>query len=116
GDMWKDIERLVSAMAEVKRRFSKDKTGMLDHEYINPKVVLSPQAAFYGNQKSVPITESAGRISGEFVMCYPPGIPILAPGEMITEEILGYIRYSKERGCVMTGTEDMNIERIRVIE
>lgn len=116
GDMWKDIERLVSAMAEVKRRFSKDKTGMLDHEYINPKVILSPQAAFYGNQKSVPIGESAGRISGEFVMCYPPGIPILAPGEMITEEILGYIRYSKERGCVMTGTEDMNIERIKVIE
>ncbi|MDE6133498.1 MAG: aminotransferase class I/II-fold pyridoxal phosphate-dependent enzyme, partial [Oscillospiraceae bacterium] len=116
GDMWKDIERLVSAMAEVKRRFSKDKTGMLDHEYINPKVILSPQAAFYGNQKSVPVEESSGRISGEFVMCYPPGIPILAPGEMITEEILGYISYSKERGCVMTGTEDMNIERIRVIE
>ncbi len=116
GDMWKDIERLVSAMAEVKRRFSKDKTGMLDHEYINPKVILSPQAAFYGDQKSIPIEESAGKISGEFVMCYPPGIPILAPGEMITEEILAYIRYSKERGCVMTGTEDMNIERIRVIE
>ncbi|MCM1329564.1 MAG: aminotransferase class I/II-fold pyridoxal phosphate-dependent enzyme [Ruminococcus sp.] len=115
GDMWKDIERLVSAMAEVKRRFSKDKTGMLEQEYINPRVVLSPQAAFYGNQKSVPIAESAGKISGEFVMCYPPGIPILAPGEMITEEILAYISYSKERGCVMTGTEDMNIERIRVI-
>lgn len=116
GDMWKDIERLVSAMAEVKRRFSKDKTGMLNNEYIAPRVILSPQAAFYGVQKSVPIGESAGRISGEFVMCYPPGIPILAPGEMITEEILAYIRYSKERGCVMTGTEDMNIERIRVIE
>lgn len=116
GDMWKDIERLVSAMAEVKRRFSGDKTGMLDHEYIPPRVELSPQAAFYGEQKSVPIEESAGRISCEFVMCYPPGIPILAPGEMITEEILAYIRYSKERGCVMTGTEDMNIERIRVIK
>lgn len=116
GDMWKDIERLVSAMAEVKRRFSKDKTGMLEQEYINPRVVLSPQAAFYGRQNSVPIAESAGKISGEFVMCYPPGIPILAPGEMITEEILAYISYSKERGCVMTGTEDMNIERIRVID
>lgn len=114
GDMWKDIERLVSAMAEIKRRFSRDKTGMLDHEYIEPRVAMSPQAAFYGNQISVPIGESAGRISCEFVMCYPPGIPILAPGEMITEEILDYIRYSKERGCVMTGTEDMDINRIKV--
>lgn len=116
GDMWKDIERLVSAMAEVKRRFSRDKAGMLKHEYIEPRVELSPQAAFYGEQRSVPIETSAGRISGEFVMCYPPGIPILAPGEMITEEILDYISYSKERGCVLTGAEDMNTERIRVME
>lgn len=116
GDMWKDIERLVSAMAEIKRRFSRDKTGMLDHEYINPQVVLSPQAAFYGVQKPVPIEKSAGKISGEFVMCYPPGIPILAPGEMITDEILAYIKYSKERGCVMTGTEDMDINYIKIIE
>ncbi len=116
GDMWKDIERLVAALAEIKRRFSKDKAGMLDHEYINPQVVLTPQEAFYGEQVSVPIEKSAGRISGEFVMCYPPGIPIVAPGELITEEILTYIRYSKERGCSMTGTEDMNMEHIKVIE
>lgn len=116
GDMWKDIERLVSAMAEVKRRFSRDKAGMLKHEYIEPRVELSPQAAFYGEQRSIPIETTAGRISGEFVMCYPPGIPILAPGEMITEEILDYISYSKERGCVLTGAEDMNTERIRVME
>ncbi len=115
GDMWKDIERLVSALAEIKRRFSRDKTGMLSAEYITPQVELSPQAAFYGKQTSVPITESAGKISGEFVMCYPPGIPVLAPGEMITPEILDHIRYSKERGCVMTGTEDMNIEKIKVL-
>ena len=39
-------------------------------------------------------------------MCYPPGIPIFAPGERITKEILDYIRYSKEKGCFLTGTED----------
>ncbi len=116
GDMWKDIERLVSAMAEVKRRFSRDKTGMLNVEYISPQVAVSPKEAFYGKQTSLPIDESAGRISGEFVMCYPPGIPILAPGEMITPDILDHIKYSKDRGCMMTGTEDMDIERIKVLE
>ena len=60
--------------------------------------------------------ESAGRITAEFVMCYPPGIPILAPGEKITEEILDYIAYAKEKGCSLTGPEDMNIERINVIK
>ena len=40
---------------------------------------------------------------------------LFAPGEKITSEILDYIRYSKERGCMMTGTEDMDIENIKVI-
>lgn len=48
-------------------------------------------------------------------MCYPPGIPILAPGERITKEILDYIRYAKEKGCFMTGTEDVNIDYINVV-
>ena len=60
--------------------------------------------------------ESRGCICGEFVMCYPPGIPILAPGEMITKEILDYISYAKEKGCFMTGTEDMTLETINVVE
>lgn len=49
-------------------------------------------------------------------MCYPPGIPILAPGEMITQEIINYIEYAKEKGCLMTGTQDMNLEYINVVD
>ena len=48
-------------------------------------------------------------------MAYPPGIPILAPGERITEEIISYIEYAKEKGCLLTGTEDMHVEKINVV-
>ena len=89
---------------------------MFDHEYINPEVVLTPQEAFYSKKKSMPIGESDGKICAEFVMCYPPGIPILAPGEKITNEILDYISYAKEKGCFLTGTEDIKIENINVVE
>ncbi|MGN0666595.1 MAG: aminotransferase class I/II-fold pyridoxal phosphate-dependent enzyme [Huintestinicola sp.] len=116
GDRWKDIERLVSALSEIKRRFSKGIAATVDHEYINPNIIMSPKAAFYGEQETLPIMESAGRVSCEFVMCYPPGIPIIAPGELLTSEILEYIDYSKKRGCFMTGTEDMAIEHIKVIK
>ncbi|HZK62065.1 MAG TPA: aminotransferase class I/II-fold pyridoxal phosphate-dependent enzyme [Anaerovoracaceae bacterium] len=115
GDRERDIERLVSSLAEIHRRFKKERTGMLDHEYINPLVITTPQQAFYGNKVSVPLLESAGRVCGEFVMLYPPGIPILAPGEMITEDILDYIQYAKGKGCFMTGPEDMKVERLNVI-
>lgn len=116
GDRKRDVERLVSAMSEIRRIYKKDKTGMMSHEYINPEVVYSPQTAFYSDKRTVPIHESAGKICTEFVMCYPPGIPILAPGERITGDILEYISYAKEKGCSLTGPEDMEIEYLNVME
>ncbi len=116
GDRGLEIERLISSLAEIKRLYSKDSTGMFDHEYINPDVVMPPQKAFYSNKRHSLIKDSAGMISGEFVMAYPPGIPILAPGERITEEIIDYILYAKEKGCLLTGTEDMKVESINVVE
>ena len=115
GDRIQDIERLVGALADIKRLYSKDPAKMLNTEYINPKVLVSPQVAFYSQKESMPVRETAGRICGEFVMCYPPGIPILAPGEMITPEIIEYIVYAKEKGCSMQGTEDPEVENLNVL-
>ena len=116
GDRQLDLERLVAALSEIKRRYSSDKTGIFDHEYIKPQVATTPQKAFYAPKISMPIAESAGHIASEFVMCYPPGIPILAPGERITEKILAYIAYCKEKGCFLTGTEDSTITHINVLK
>ncbi len=116
GDRIKNIERLVSALAEIRRRFKRDKTGLLTQEYLPPVVAVSPQEAFYADKESLPIMETEGRICSEFVMCYPPGIPILAPGERITRDILEYICYAKEKGCSMTGTEDPDINNLNVLK
>ena len=115
GDRTQDIERLVGALADIARLYKKDKAGLLSGEYIAPKVIRSPQEAFYAEKKSLQIRETSGCISGEFVMCYPPGIPILAPGEMITDEIIEYIIYAKEKGCSMQGTEDPAVEHLMVL-
>ena len=115
GDRPLDIERLISALAEIKRLHAKSPAGLFDHEYVEPKVEMSPQAAFYAPKRSVAIARSEGRVSGEFVMCYPPGIPILAPGERITREVLDYVLYAKSKGCFMTGPADMKINRINVV-
>jgi len=115
GDKSLAIERLISSLSEIKRLYSKDKTGMFDHEYIKPLVAMTPQEAFYSPKKSISLNKSKGKISSEFVMCYPPGIPILAPGEYITDDILNYISYAKEKGCFLTGTEDKYIEKINIV-
>lgn len=116
GDRRQDVERLVSALAEVKRRYKRDKAGLLTQEYIEPTVEVTPQEAFYAEKESVSLEESAGRICSEFVMCYPPGIPIIAPGERITKQIIEYIQYARKKGCSMTGPEDANIERLNVLK
>lgn len=116
GDRERDIERLVSALAEIRRLYKRDKAGMMEMEYISPQVVATPQEAFYAQKTSLPIEQSAGHICAESVMCYPPGIPILAPGERITAEIIRYIRYMKEKGGSLTGLEDLDIERINVLK
>jgi len=115
GDRYLEIERLISALQEIKRLHSKSASGMLELEYINPIVVVTPKEAFYSNKESMPITQSKGRVCAEFVMCYPPGIPILAPGELITDKIIDYVVYAKKKGCFMTGTQDMKIENINVV-
>ena len=115
GDRQREVERLVSALAEIKRRFSRDKSTLMDFDYIDPIVAMSPQEAFYGEKESLPIRETAGRVCSEFVMCYPPGIPILAPGEMITDDVVQYILYAKKKGCSMQGTEDPAVDHLMVL-
>ena len=116
GDRIRDIERLVGALADIKRLYERDGSDLVSGEYIQPDVVMSPQTAFYANKESVPIRQTDGMICAEVVMCYPPGIPILAPGERITKEIIDYILYAGEKGCSLQGTEDPEVAYLKVIK
>lgn len=116
GERKLEIERLIAALSEIKRHHSKTTAGMLDHEYITPLIEMTPQAAFYADKEQLNLEECENRVCSEFVMCYPPGIPVLAPGERVTKEIINYIHYAKEKGCTLLGTEDMKVERINVVK
>jgi arginine/lysine/ornithine decarboxylase len=115
GDRIRDIERLVGALADIKRLYERDGSDLVTGEYIQPQVVMSPQKAFYSPKVSLPIEETEGAVCGEFVMCYPPGIPILAPGEKISREIIDYILYAGQKGCSLQGTEDPAVKKLNVI-
>jgi len=116
GDRMMDVERLISALEEIKRLHERSAAGLFDHEYIDPVIAMAPQEAFYAKKRRVPMRESTGLVAGEFVMSYPPGIPIVAPGERITPDVLEHILFAKEKGCFMTGTEDMDLNFIQVVE
>ena len=90
--------------------------SMASRGHLGGMAAATPQAAFYADKTSLPIRETIGHICSEFVMCYPPGIPILAPGEVITKEIVDYILYAQAKGSSMQGPEDPEIKYLNVLK
>lgn len=116
GDRLQDIERLAGALDDIARLYAKPEGNFFSAEYVTPIVKATPQEAFYAEKIKLPLHETVGRICAESVMCYPPGIPILAPGEVITEDILAYINLAKEKGCSMQGPESDDISELCVLK
>ncbi|RAL25979.1 aminotransferase class I/II-fold pyridoxal phosphate-dependent enzyme [Thermoflavimicrobium daqui] len=81
-----------------------------------PELVLSPRDAFYSETINIPLKEAAGRIMAEFIMIYPPGIPVLQPGERITANNIEYILEHIEAGLPVQGTEDPTLKMVKVIK
>ena len=78
-------------------------------------LILSPRDAYYSDHESIPFEEAEGRISADSVMIYPPGIPLVIPGELITKDtILQFNYYSQTLGCVLTETIEAN--HIKVVK
>ena len=80
-----------------------------------PHLSLTPRDAFYAATEVVPFKESAGRIIAEFIYVYPPGIPILLPGEVISQTNIDYIVDHVEVGLPVKGPEDRSIQFVKVI-
>ena len=115
GDRDLELERLIAALTEIRRLNQKPPVGMISSEYFPPIVELAPQQAFYAPQVNLPLKDTAGRVSAEFVMCYPPGIPLLAPGERITPQVIDYIEYSRGKGSSLTGAMDITTRTLNVV-
>lgn len=80
-----------------------------------PQLSLSPRDAFYADTEIVPLDRAAGRIIAEFIMVYPPGIPILLPGEVISQENIQYIIEHLKVGLPVQGPEDKSLQTVKVI-
>ena len=81
-----------------------------------PQVRVTPRNAMYAHREQVPLNEALHRIAGENIAYYPPGIPCVAVGEVISESVLQYIENRKALGYVPNGADDMTLETIWVIQ
>jgi len=118
GDTKEGMERLLSALREISYDHYGKGTPKADFIDIPPipEQIQIPNEAFNSVKTPVRIKDSVGMISGEFLMAYPPGIPVLCPGEKITKEIVDYVQDLKDAGLYVQGTEDPEVEYILVVK
>ena len=119
GDDETSISKLLDAFKEISRKYY-GKEEKVKKEFLRmpslPEQVLIPREAFYSAKNKILFNESDGKICGESIMAYPPGIPIIIPGERISKEIIYYIRDLQEAELHVQGPEDNTLEYINVIE
>lgn len=117
GDTKEGMDKLINALKEISNEYYGKREPIQDFLDIPtiPKKILNPREAFYSNKVSVPLKESIGRISGEFLLAYPPGIPVLCPGEEITKEVIEYVNDLKRANLYVQGTEDTTVENIKIV-
>lgn len=119
GNDQKDLDRLVEAVEKIAKRT--DIVKDLNVETIVPpiplipKPIIPPREAFFATTEKVPFYQSIGRVCAEIVSPYPPGIPVLAPGEEITEDIIEYLQIIYEHGAFINGPEDIRLNTIKVV-
>jgi arginine decarboxylase len=79
------------------------------------ETVMLPRDAFLGTTELVPWREAPGRVSAEMICPYPPGIPITAPGERLTAEVVDYLEQLAATGVMVEGAADETLEQFRVV-
>lgn len=117
GDTTESVASLVKALKAISDRFYAKAPANVVRVRLpeTPELAILPRDAFYAPTEVVPLHESAGRVAAEFIMVYPPGIPILMPGERISESNLHYIAEHVDAGLPVQGPEDSSLQLLRVL-
>ena len=120
GNINQDIEQLVIALKTLSNSFSVSRSSShnltLDSAFQkSPHLEISPRKAYFAATETIPLSQAGDRISGELICPYPPGIPILMPGEIITQDAIDYLQEVLNCGGIITGCSDDTLETIKVI-
>ncbi|WP_017304925.1 aminotransferase class I/II-fold pyridoxal phosphate-dependent enzyme [Spirulina subsalsa] len=116
GNTPQDIEALISGLEYLSATFPpQDPSPPLILPSPLPPPRLTPREAFFRPKIALPIAQTIGRICGESICCYPPGIPLLMPGEEITATALAALEQVLHLGGEIIGLQDANFETLLVV-
>jgi arginine/lysine/ornithine decarboxylase len=118
GDSEQSIDTLVTALSDLGNSQISARNDVSENvtaKICRPATAMTPHQANRRPSTSMKLCEIIGRVAAEFVIPYPPGIPLLVPGELIDETTLCLIETLTRAGCTIVGTEDENVRSLRVV-
>ena len=125
GNGPQDVARLAQALAHVAARSRElstpdmarllQKAGELEGQLPVPEMALPPREAFFAPSRAVPLEQACGRVCAEMVTCYPPGIPLLCPGERVSEAAVEYLQLVRQAGLPVSGPRDPSLACLQVL-
>jgi len=116
GDTKLNLEALVNALRDISKKYRNKKNDIELCIPSIPRMMISPREAFYCDKEIINFNDSIGYISGETIMCYPPGVPVINCGELINKEIVNYILKLKNCKAELQGMSDSTFETIQIIK
>ena len=113
------LDRLVIALTRLAAEIAPDGKQVANVTMPVAELValpaLSPRDATFARRRRMPFAEAAGQIAGETVTSYPPGIPLLFPGERITAEVIAFCQVLQRQGCKILGPSDPTLSTVEVV-
>jgi lysine decarboxylase len=111
-----DYEKLLSAIEDLAKTSPYEEINKVSIKMPNPKIVIKPADAYYGKKVQLELKNAIGKVSATPIIPYPPGIPLIVPGEEITKEIYEHIMFLLENGMEIVGLMGYNKDHTVVIE
>ena len=120
GNREEDIDKLVNAFSILAHKHSitsllSIKEASASFFEVGNTLIMSPREAFFAAAETLPFEKTSDRICAEIICPYPPGIPILMPGEIITQRALNYLQEIQAMGGLITGSTDNSLETLKVV-
>lgn len=119
GSTARDITALINALADIEKKYARaveEEEKILNLPSLSTELVMTPRDVFLNSKtKRIPLTKSSGHISAQSLTPYPPGVPVLIPGERITPEICDYISDLARKKIRVSGQETESLKTIKVV-
>ncbi len=117
GDTEASVNKLLDALRAIaaEQRPPKAAVAQVAPPAALPTLAFSPRDAYFAPSRALPVEQAVGEVVAENIIPYPPGIPLVVPGEVLDQEHLEYLHYLMRMGSGVVGPEDKTLRQLRVV-